>query len=471
MSELDEVRALKKDGRIASALADYRRTDNLTNWYYLARVWLIIGMTLGLAVWFYLDGREWLGWPWLVNVPLTILVVLVIGASQHQLAGAGHEATHGTLFRNRMLNELASDWLCMFPVFSSTHSFRMYHMAHHHYVNDPEKDPDFAMLAASGHWMRFPVPKSKFLLKIAQQFLLLDLFRYTMTRFFFNSMGGGKTGLYTIDPGTAWPKVTGGLFFFSTWGASRFLRSHVSVWVLLGATLGILVFCSAVMLLLPQRHFEKAKIRPVYPLRWIGVSRMVFLTLLFLALALIYRYSGVEAGPLFALLWGLPLMTSFGLCMMLRQLVQHGNADRGWLTNTRVFLMNPVLRYAVFPFGMDYHTPHHMYASVPHYRLPKLHEFLLQFDAYRNHCVEVQNYVIPEGGPSPRPTVLDVLSQEGKNSEEIWIDESVAPPDGVSRRTGEDRGDLAPSAGGNGGPRVDQSADAKYSVLTESGRL
>lgn len=429
MSELEQVRALRKDRRIAAALGDYRRTDNLTNWFYIGRVWLIIGLTIGVTVWFYLDGRAWLGWAWWLNIPLTVAAVLVIGASQHQLAGAGHEATHGTLFRNRMLNELASDWLCMFPIFSSTHAFRMYHMAHHHYVNDPERDPDFAMLAASGHWLKFPVPKRTFLLKIAKQFLLLGLFRYALTRFFFNGMGAGKKGLYTVHPGTVWPKVIGATYFFSTWGAARFLRDSASLAVLPAALFGILALSGAAMLALPERHFEKAKIRPVYPLWWIAVSRMTFFTLLFLALALVYRFTGVEAGPLFALLWGVPLLTSFGLCMMLRQLVQHGNADRGWLTNSRVFLMKPFLRYAIFPFGMDYHTPHHMYASVPHYRLPKLHDFLLQFDAYRAHCVEVENYLLPERGAPARPTVLDVLSRENAPTAEIWIDESVAPPE------------------------------------------
>jgi len=428
MDEQDAVRALKRDPRIAAKLSEYRRTNNWTNWLYIGRAWLIILLTIGSAVWFVVEGRVWMELSWFWNLPVTLLAVLVVGASQHQLAGAGHEATHGILFRNRMLNELASDWLCMFPLFSSTHSFRMYHMAHHHFVNDPDRDPDFAMLAASGHWMDFPVAKQRFLGKIARQLLLVDLFRYTMTRFLFNSMGGGKKGLYTIEPGTAWPKVIGAAYFFSTWGATRQLRDGPSLIMLFGVTLGILALSSGLMLGLPERHFEKSKIQPVYPLRWIAVSRMGFFTTLFLALGLVHRYTHIAAGPLFALFWALPLVTSFALCMMLRQLVQHGNADRGWMTNTRVFKMNPILRYAVFPFGMDYHTPHHMYASVPHYRLPRLHEFLLQFEPYRAACVEVHNYVLPRRR-FPAPTVLDVLSRDDPKSGEIFIDESVALED------------------------------------------
>ena len=91
-------------------------------------------------------------------------------------------------------------------------------------------------------------------------------------------------------------------------------------------------------------------------------------------------------------LWVLPLFTTFPLFMIMRQWVQHGNADRGRYTNTRVFLVNPFIRYAVFPFGMDYHLPHHIYASVPHYKLKDLHELLLQDPEYRDNGVVVEGY-------------------------------------------------------------------------------
>ena len=94
----------------------------------------------------------------------------------------------------------------------------------------------------------------------------------------------------------------------------------------------------------------------------------------------------------FALLWMVPLFTTFPLFMILRQWVQHGNADRGRYTNTRVFLVGPLVRYAVFPWGMDYHLPHHLMASVPHYNLKKLHEFMLRDPEYREKGVIVEGY-------------------------------------------------------------------------------
>lgn len=88
-------------------------------------------------------------------------------------------------------------------------------------------------------------------------------------------------------------------------------------------------------------------------------------------------------------------------------MVQHGNADRGRLTNSRVFFVNPLIRYLVFPFGMEYHLPHHMYCSVPHYKLKDLHEVLQQDPEYREKGVVVQG-LLGEGSPG-RPSIVEVL--------------------------------------------------------------
>ncbi len=119
---------------------------------------------------------------------------------------------------------------------------------------------------------------------------------------------------------------------------------------------------------------------------------MTYLALLYAALSAVQLAGWGPAWAYFGLLWLVPVFTAFPLFMILRQWVQHGNADRGRYTNTRVFLVGPLVRYAVFPWGMDYHLPHHLMASVPHYNLKQLHEIMLRDPEYREKGVVVDGY-------------------------------------------------------------------------------
>jgi len=109
--------------------------DNITNWFHLGKVWLVITLSAAAAV--YASGAiEAAGWSWGWCVPFIIAAIFVIGASQHQLGGAIHEGAHYMLFKKRMLNEIVSDWFAAFPIHTSTYHYRLNHMAHHQFVND-----------------------------------------------------------------------------------------------------------------------------------------------------------------------------------------------------------------------------------------------------------------------------------------------------------------------------------------------
>jgi fatty acid desaturase len=137
--------------------------------------------------------------------------------------------------------------------------------------------------------------------------------------------------------------------------------------------------------------------------------RVTFITLVFVSLAWLERLTPAPATMYYVLLWLLPLFTSFAFFMMLRQVVQHGNADRGKLTNTRTFLVNRAINFAVFPIGQEYHLPHHLYVTIPHYRLKALHELLMEYPEYRDEAVVVEGYFFPKERPPVNPTVLDVV--------------------------------------------------------------
>ena len=118
--------------------------------------------------------------------------------------------------------------------------------------------------------------------------------------------------------------------------------------------------------------------------------------------------------------------------MILRQLVQHGNGGRGWLTNTRIFFVSDFIRFSVFPLGQDFHLPHHLYATVPHYRLRQLHAELLQYPEYATQAIEVHGYFVSPEHPQVHPTVLDVVGPEyaPRDRRDVYIDNTVLD-DGV----------------------------------------
>ena len=423
---LAEARTLK-DRELKQQLQDLRQTDNLTNWLYLGRAYLVIAVAACAAIAFHQWQTATGLSPWW-NLPVALLAVIAIGASQHQLAGATHEATHHILFKNRILNELASDWLCMFPLFSSTYVFRQHHLAHHQFINDPERDPDFSQLRISGHWLKFPVSKGSFLWTLLKQAWVFPLVKYILVRARYNSLGVDNNPYDDREKRSSpWPvraAVVYAVGYLGLMGAASWFGNLLWLAVLPPACLAVL---TCFLLAIPAGQYPVSRLRPVLSPRTTMIGRATFVTALLAGIAWLQYLTGAPVWLYFLVLWMVPLFTTFAFFMILRQLVQHGNGDRGWLTNTRTFLVNPFIRYAVFPFGMDYHLPHHMFATIPHYRLPALHRVLMGYPEYAEQGIVVEGYFFPwQAEPERNPTVLDVLGpQYARRGEEVFIDDSV----------------------------------------------
>ena len=126
-------------------------------------------------------------------------------------------------------------------------------------------------------------------------------------------------------------------------------------------------------------------------------------------------------------------------------MVQHSNSDRGWLTNTRVFLVNLFVRDSILPYGQDIHLPHHMYATVPHYKLRELHEYMMQYPEYREEAIVVRGAVLPRH--DGEPSILDVLGPDWARSDAaVHIDNTVLEGERVEERN-EIQGEVAESTG------------------------
>jgi fatty acid desaturase len=82
----------------------------------------------------------------------------------------------------------------------------------------------------------------------------------------------------------------------------------------------------------------------------------------------------------YLVLWILPLITVVQAILRLRAIAEHGaTADfSSPLTAARTNTGPAWLEWLIFPHHVNYHIEHHLYASVPHYNLKRLHREMAQ---------------------------------------------------------------------------------------------
>jgi fatty acid desaturase len=415
------------DQYLKEQLQILRQADNITNLWYIVVSYIYLITTIGLTIAFF-EYREQLGAPWWTTIPITILAVFMIGAGQHQLTGLGHEGSHHSLFKNKKWNEFASDVFCMFPVYSTTHFYRLQHLAHHQFVNDPEKDPDVSQLIASGHWLGFPAQPNKFYAFLLKQLWLPNVFKFMLVRAIYSSTGTDANPY--VKKSSERNKLAiriGMIYVFGMIPVLAYLAWIGNTTLLATIPTTMWLATSAIFLLLPNDCYQQSKVHSVFSSQITTFMRITYISVVFNALAWLYHTVSVWAPVYYFLLWLVPIFTTFSFFMILRQVVQHGNGDRGWLTNTRIFFVNKMIQYCVFPMGQDYHLPHHLYSTVPHYRLRKLHEILLRYPEYEKEAVEVHGYFVSPEKQRIHPTVVDVLgdSYSQKTYHDVHIDNTV----------------------------------------------
>lgn len=78
-------------------------------------------------------------------------------------------------------------------------------------------------------------------------------------------------------------------------------------------------------------------------------------------------------------LWIAPMATWLPLVTRLRNIAEHAcvKAQEHPLTHARTTLANPLERLFIAPYWVHYHAEHHAFMHVPCYRLPRLHDALM----------------------------------------------------------------------------------------------
>jgi fatty acid desaturase len=88
----------------------------------IASVW---GMIFGSILMIAIMPSLWL------QVALAPLAIAIIGSRQLGLAILMHDGAHGSLAKSGRLNLWLSQWLCAYPIFAETVTYRKYHLKHH----------------------------------------------------------------------------------------------------------------------------------------------------------------------------------------------------------------------------------------------------------------------------------------------------------------------------------------------------
>jgi fatty acid desaturase len=408
-----EDRALQRE------IKRLRQVDNRTNLLFLAIEYLSLLAVIGGAVAFAEYRQQWgLAWSW--NIPVFATAIVLIGALQHRLAGLGHESSHYSFMRNRFLNDLIPDLFCMFPIMTTIHFYRLFHLGHHQFTNDPERDPDLMNLGHGKRASDFPMTRMRFITRVYFAFVVAPLrfLHYQGAYLKVNTLGLGRSVYMERAIAVAAPAPRGirlatvlGIAYIA--GLSfvlRYLTGTDQVGLLLPAGVLGIVLLAAVICLLPDWAIYRSPFRQVYSTRIASVLRMSYYTILLVALAHVRWSTGGRSAIYPVLLWIVPLSTSFTFFMFLRDVYQHSNADDGRLTNSRVFFTDFFTRWAVFVYGQDLHIPHHLFPAVPHYRLGPLHELLKrEHDVYRSQVVETHGTFRDAQG---RPTILDEMTRK-----------------------------------------------------------
>ncbi|MFM6958486.1 MAG: fatty acid desaturase, partial [Acinetobacter sp.] len=89
-------------------------------------------------------------------------------------------------------------------------------------------------------------------------------------------------------------------------------------------------------------------------------------------------------------LWVLAYVTPFPLLLRIRSMAEHAGMEtsNSALTNTRTTKAGYLARALVAPINVNYHKEHHLMATVPYFKLPKMHQMLLE----RGHVPEPPTY-------------------------------------------------------------------------------
>lgn len=296
--------------------------------------WTVIVATLAMLAW---AAQQSLA----VAIPAFIVGFVILGGRHLALAILMHEASHGTLFKTKWLNDVFTDWVCAKPIWNDVHKYRVHHLAHHTKTGMPG-DTDLSLVTG------LPCSRGSLWRKFAR-----DLSGYTGLKFLF--------GRVLMDAGVIQWTVSNDIRRLPQDGRRWYDYLHDFA-----------------------RNSWKA-----------GLAQLVLFTLATLA-GHAWLYG------MFVLSYITPFPLILRIRSMAEHACTAQTADM--FRNTRTTRAGLLARMTMAPHRVNFHIEHHVMASVPYWRLPLMHRMLRERGAIDEPpgYLDVLK-IVSTPTPTPRP--------------------------------------------------------------------
>lgn len=273
--------------------------------------WLVIGLSFAAVAWASTQ-------PLIIFVPMCLLALCVIGGRQLSLAIQMHDASHGTLFKRKWLNNVFADWVCARPIWNDLHKYRAHHIIHHTRTGQ-DGDTDLSLVAP------FPTTRASLARK-----LLRDAVGITGIKFFI--------GRSLMDAGYIKWTVANDIERLPAEGQTPWRRA---VMFMRNVTPTLIVNGLLFAILWATGH-------PWLFAIWVLAYMTTFSV--FVRIRSMAEHACTARSP-------------------------------DMFLNTRTTRAGLLARATVAPLNVNFHIEHHVMASVPYFRLPLMHRMLRERDA------------------------------------------------------------------------------------------
>lgn len=366
---------------------------------------MTVFLHFGLMVALFENAVAW-GIPQWAFFPISVYGVVFSGILIHRIALLGHESSHYLLAKDRKWNDLLADVLCFFPIWSNLTNYRRKHLGHHLHPNEAGKDPNLSSDRAEALFNSFPMKSPASIYRYYALFFwppfvlgnLVDIFKVLVVgpkRASAEAPTAKPPLRERIKPGFLGVLYIIGLFCVLSWAKKT---NDPVIMIGLPLLFHLVVGLGGVMLI-PNSVLLRSGGKISYNKRLAAALRMTFGATILIGATWLRFFYDFHFGFYYFWFWLFPLLYVLPYLMLLREVYQHANLGTGTIDNSRIIHADPFTRWALLPFGNDYHLIHHIYPNIPHYHLRAAHlDLLNQSEDYRNGMIEVEGNVKNKSG-------------------------------------------------------------------------